>query len=223
VLAIGTGGAKAALVSLVNEGITYTMTENSVVGQVANFTLTITGYNTIADLQGGVNAGRSGINAIALTTPNGGQSTVTGGTMLAPSGWTFVAGGISAAGCDGNGAFFCFDNSAIPPIPSTALTPGTLTFNFTATAAAGSNWNSYTDGVAQDEPHLKVDWIGTASNFKNGKLQSGYDLVSQPIPVNTPDGPPPPPPIIDAPEPGSLAILGVSLLGLGVVTARRRR
>src|SRR3954452_9897492 len=117
--------APASAAVLISQGITYSLTENSISANdlTAFFTFTATGYNTASDQEGGVNAGRSGVNAIAFNQPS--KGTVTSGTMTSPSGFAFQLGGLSSSGCDGSGNFFCFDNTSIPPTPSTALTPGT--------------------------------------------------------------------------------------------------
>jgi hypothetical protein len=180
------------------EGITYQLTETSVSGLMASFELVISGQNTASDTIGG----RTGINAFAFTNPTGGISAA---TVTAPPNFTFVAGGLNSTGCDGNGNFFCFDNTTIPPTPTT-LAGSPITIDFTATLNAGGTWAGYA-------PAFKIDWVGTQNN---------YNLVSQDIPVNT-GGTPPPPPPPPAPEPASLAIFGMGLLGLGMTQLRRKR
>jgi hypothetical protein len=102
---------------------------------------------------------------------------------------------LNANGCDGSGAFFCFDNPAIPPTPGSPLAAdSSLTFIFTETTSAPGSF-PYT-------PAFKIDWVGDKNN---------YDLVSLPLS--------PTPPV---PEPGSYAML---VAGLGVIgfMARRRK
>ena len=188
----------AQAVPLVADGITYTLTENSVTngGLTANFTFTISGENTASDTEGG----RTGINAIAFNQPAPG--TVVSGVMSSPAGFTFNLGGLNSSGCNLTGNFYCFDNTAIPPTPG-GLLSGTLSFNFNVTADTAGVWSGYTTA-------LKIDWVGTQNN---------YDLVSLPIPVNTGTTPPPPPPSI--PEPGSIAVLGAGMIALGLIKRRR--
>jgi hypothetical protein len=64
--------------------------------------------------------GRTGFHAFAVTdnAVTGGivQATVFNGVpTLAPTGYTFVPGGLNSGGCDGSGNFVCFSNSASPP------------------------------------------------------------------------------------------------------------
>lgn len=192
--------------ALVADGITYTLTENSISAdtKTAFFTLTISGENTASDTEGG----RTGINAFAFTTPTLG--TITGGTVTAPPNFNFVLGGLNSSGCDGNGGFYCFDNTTIPPTPATNLS-GTITINFNVTDSTAGAWANYA-------PDFKIDWVGSKNN---------YDLVSLPIAVNTGTNPPPPPPPPPPPgtvaEPGSLAELGTGLLAMtGMLWYRRR-
>jgi hypothetical protein len=175
--------------NLVADGITYTLTENSISanGLTAFFTLAISGENTASDTEGG----RTGINALAFNQPSPG--TVTSGVMTSPSGFSFMLGGLNSSGCDGSGNFFCFDNTAIPPTPSTLLS-GPLSFNFNVTANTAGVWSAYTTD-------FKIDWVGTKNN---------YDLVSLPIPVN------------GVPEPATWAMMLLGFAGVGMTMRRRR-
>jgi hypothetical protein len=185
--------APASAATLVADGITYSLTENSISadGLTAFFTLTISGENTASDTEGG---GRTGINAIAFNQPAPG--TVTSGVMTSPSGFSFSLGGIGSTGCDGNGNFFCFDNTAIPPTPTTLLS-GPLSFMFDVTANTSGVWDNYTTD-------LKIDWVGTQNN---------YDLVSLPIPVNHGG----------VPEPATWAMMLLGFGGIGMAMRRRRK
>ena len=195
--------------ALVADGITYTLVENSITngGKTASFTLTISGENTASDTEGG----RTGINAIAFNQPAPG--TVTTGVMTSPSGFDFVLGGLNSSGCNTTGNFYCFDNTAIPntggPFPGSLLS-GPLSFDFNVTADTAGVWAGYTTA-------LKIDWVGTQNN---------YDLVSLPIavvPGTTCVDCTPTPTANDVPEPGSLMLLGGSLLATGAILRRRRR
>jgi len=188
-LLLATTSAQAALIA---DGITYSLSEADTADPLTDrFTLTITGINGALDTEGG----RSGVNAIALTKP---ADFATAAMITPPSGYTFVNGGLNSSGCDGSGNFFCFDNTAIPPIPTTAFAANSsLTFVFDVTTATGA--------FAGYAPDLKIDWVGSQNN---------YDLVSQPIAIETHTDP--------IPEPASLVMLGSMLLA-GSVAIRRRR
>jgi MYXO-CTERM domain-containing protein len=193
--------------SLLDHGITYTLEQQpTTTPGTHEFALTITGENTTNDTEGGVNAHRTGINAIAFNMPSGFVST----TMVSPlTGFTFITGGLNSSGCNGNGNFFCFDNTNIPPIPTTDLT-GKLVFVFDVQATTESNFTGYA-------PDFKIDWVGPGTN--------NFDLVSkQIIPDSTcPDCTPTQQQVVS--EPDSSGLLGTALAGLGLVgfIARRRR
>lgn len=140
-----------AKASLVDEGITYSLTETVVNSTTDQFTLDITGINGTSDTKGG----RYGVQSLAFTLP-------TGYVSATLPGFTTFAGGLNSSGCNGKGNFFCFNNNMTP----TTVLPAnsTVDYVFNVTAAAGSF--PYT-------PDFKIYWVGT----KTGT----YDLVSLPL------------------------------------------
>ena len=201
-LAVALAPAPASAV-LIDHGVTYSLQTQATANPLTNlFALVITGENTASDTEGG----RTGINAFALSNPTG-PDAISGTILAPPSGFTFKTGGLNAAGCDSAGNFYCFDNTAIPPTPSTLLS-GPITLVFSVTLAAGGSWSGY-------NPDFKIDWVGTQNN---------YDLVSQAIGIS-PGGCPGcvinPVDVDPIPEPATLAILGMGLIGLGAVRQRR--
>jgi hypothetical protein len=207
--------AHAALITLgpdaATEGLVYTLEAQATADPLTEqFALVIAGENSVTDTRGG----RTGINAIAFNTvsknnPASGQVVgvrVGGVTTLGANGFNFVPGGLASSGCDGSGGFYCFDNTLIPPTP-VGLLSGPIVIGFEATLTSGS-WANYTTA-------LKIDWVGSQNN---------YSLVSEEIPVNAvcPDCVINPVVIVPAPEPFSIALLGVGLTGLAVVRRRRR-
>jgi hypothetical protein len=179
--------APTAHASLIDFGITYTLTEFHTGNPLTDrFVLGISGVNGPSDTEGG----RSGVNAIAFNKPT---NFSTAAMITPPSGFTFVGGGLNSSGCDGSGNFYCFDNTAIPPTPSSPFPANsTLSYTFDVTLSSG--------GFAGYDPDFKIDWVGSKNN---------YDLVSLPL-APTPGTTP-------VPEPASLALLGSALVGLGAL------
>jgi len=173
----------AANAALTVEGVTYDLILNSVVGNTGNFTLSISGVNTASDTR----KGRTGIDSFAFNDPAVGDAI--SGTS---SGFTFLAGGLNATGCNGTGNFFCFDNTGYTLV----LGPGgTTSINFAVTSNAAGSWNNY----AGD---FKINWLGSENN---------YNLVSQ---IITSHG--------AVPEPATWAMMLVGFGGIGMAMRRRK-
>lgn len=172
------------------EGLSYTLSETVTGSTTDEFTLNISGINTASDTRGG----RTGVQSFAFTDPAG--LNWLDDPITAPSGFSVMAGGLSAGGCNGSGNFFCFSSTS----SSFPVSGSTLSFNFSVTTAAAADLSSW-------DPDFKINWVGSANN---------YNLVSQtlmPTPAQAPE--------ID---PAS-ATAAITLLagGLAVQRGRRRR
>ncbi len=120
-------------------------------------------------------------------------------STTAPGTWTFMLGGLANGNCTGSGSgFMCAEDG------TSAVTDGSsYQWVFDVTVASANKWLLDTLGAS-----VKVNYDNT-TNCENGCLTSeGITLQ--------PGGPP-----LEVPEPQTLALVGLGLLGMAV--ARRRR
>ena len=138
------------------DGISYTLTAGlPTLGAdskypndyVDDFTLNITNINDPAYSYGG----KSGVQSFAFgelgSSPYFLDSTP-------PNGFTEKTGGLSSSGCNGAGAFFCFEANTTPSTTPALGNDSSLGFGFSLTGysvADFANWN----------PGFKINWIGS--------------------------------------------------------------
>jgi hypothetical protein len=174
------------------EGVSYQLFETKTANPLTDdFTLSITGINSSSTA---AYDGRSGVQSFAF----GNIDSPT--TATAPTGFTYMSGGLNSGGCDGSGAFFCFYANTTPATTPALAAGSSLSYSFSVTADNSADFLSW-------QPGFKINWIGTQNN---------YNLVSQtltPTPTRAPE--------ID---PAS-ASAAVSLLagGLAILRGRRRK
>lgn len=178
--------AAPAHASLIDNGITYTLTQATTADLLTHqFTLSIAGINAVTDTEGG----RYGVESFAFNQPTGYVSDT------APTGFTATPGGLNASGCDGSGNFFCFYANTIPSGPALAAN-SSLSFIFQITSTTFLNY----------VPDFKINWVGTKNN---------YNLVSLPLAPED-GSTPPPPTTVPEPGVLSLLALGLLGLALAV-------
>jgi len=141
------------------DGITYTLQAlTDLNSTTADFNLHITGIN-VTGVGGDTEGGRKSVGSFAFGDP----LPVNLASGVGPAGYNFLPGGLNSGGCDGSGAFFCFQNPALYITPGPVLAAGAvldLAFSLTLSSGNFLAWNA---------PHLKIDWLGEKNN---------YDLVS---------------------------------------------
>jgi hypothetical protein len=146
--------------SLVADGITYTLSLMPLTATEDQFTLGISGINGPSDTEGG----RSGVNGFAFTPPANFSS------ATAAPGFTEMAGGANAMGCNGAGNFFCETANTTPSSTPALSANSSLSFIFDVTISSGS--------FAGYNPDFKIEWVGSNNH---------YDLVSETLtPVTVP-------------------------------------
>jgi hypothetical protein len=158
--------AMPAQASLIDNGITYTLTETTTADpQIDLFTLGISGINGPSDTEGG----RYGVQSFAFNPPSGFVS------ATAPAGFTYESGGLNAGGCDGHGNFFCFSANTTPTGPALASN-SSLSFDFSIDS---TSFGSYV-------PDFKINWVGTQNNYNLVSLPLSPDDGSPPTRVPEP-------------------------------------
>jgi len=198
-----------AYAALQADGLTYTLTAfHTPNPNVDTLTLTISGINGSSDTEGG----RYGVFAIAFNDPSAFAQ------LTDPAGFTTIPGGLSSGGgggCNGTGNFICFQNT-LPITQSSLAADSTLTFNFSADL---SNFSAAAAADYQDD--FKISWDGSKSKkYGTGNFKSGYDLVSQNLPLDYAPTPHAAPEIDPASATAAVTFL---LGGLVVMGGRRRR
>lgn len=171
------------------------------------------------------------ITILALADPTNASTTFGPGDVSDPNLWVNVPGGQSSNGCNGNGGGFdCAYSIAGGNQPPTGpgvlmastmtdpdnLGPGVLEWEFILHFAAGT-----TDPLSfdTDGSHLKVDYYGYVTHRHGGASYDFIGQISDDVTINDDDGGGGPGG--SAPEPETLALLGLGLLAMTLISRRR--
>lgn len=187
--AVAIAASSASAATLVADGVTYSLTYSVVNASTWSFTLDISGINGASDTEGG----RVGVNAIAF---NNAYANTQPTAVTAPSGFTYVAGGLNASGCNGSGNFFCFKANTTPS-GSALAADSMLSYSFQISTAPTAFPSVFS-------PDFKIDWVGSKRN---------YDLVSQTLTAD---------PVSTVPLPAAGVLLAGALGGLGVMRRKKK-
>ena len=140
----------AANAVLVSQGVTYDLQVTSGLNtSTANFNLRISGINGTADTE----KGRYGVDDFAFSLPGNFSSAIAAGFLT-------QSGGLNASGCNGAGAFFCFNGTT--PLGPALVADSVINIPFSITLSSGNflGWDA----------HIKIDW--------EGSKRGNYDNVS---------------------------------------------